>query len=56
MMANPLTTRPKKLSVKIQCVMRTSAEWRGESRTSEVWSVAPRMYAASAIVGADRLA
>ena len=34
-MANPLTSKPKKLSVLIQCVTRTATECRGELRLSD---------------------
>src|SRR5713101_4223010 len=46
-MATPLTSRPKKLSVLIQWVMRTTAECRGESRTSEIRVARPGRYADS---------
>ena len=48
-MAKPLTTRPMKLSALIQCVIRTTAEWRGGSGILEMGAAKPATYADSAL-------
>ena len=45
----PLTNKPKKLTVLIQWVMRTTGECRGESTRSEIRDRSPGRYADSAV-------
>src|SRR5579864_3138667 len=52
-MAIPLTRRAKKLAAVIQCVMRTNAECRGDSRLSEPRMASPGRYVVSAISYGD---
>jgi hypothetical protein len=49
--AMPLTTSAKKLRVWIQWVIRTKAECRAESKTSELWTASSSTYAESAMQG-----
>jgi hypothetical protein len=49
-MGEPLTSNPEKLSANSQWVRRISAEWRDESKSSEVRIAKPRVYADWAMV------